>query len=156
MATLIKNGTIVTAESEFIADIYLDGEEIAAIGANIEPKDGDEVIDADGKYILPGGVDQHVHFSFSYKGSKTRGFEYSNAAAIGGTAPARDGIRRRRAFALRLQRRSVFFPLRSADRGFQRQSGRAQRGRTVRNALKTDKNAIFLRQKCDFSAKKAG
>ena len=85
MATLIKNGTIVTAESEFIADIYLDGEEIAAIGANIEPKDGDEVIDADGKYILPGGVDQHVHFSFSYKGSKTRGFESSCAAAAGGT-----------------------------------------------------------------------
>lgn len=85
MATLIKNGTIVTAESEFIADIYLDGEEIAAIGANIEPKDGDEVIDAEGKYILPGGVDQHVHFSFSYKGSKTRGFESSCAAAAGGT-----------------------------------------------------------------------
>ena len=43
------------------------------------------VIDATGKYILPGGVDQHVHFSFTYNGSKVRGFETSNAAAVGGT-----------------------------------------------------------------------
>ena len=45
----------------------------------------DEVVDATGKYILPGGVDQHVHFSFTYKGSKVRGFETSHAAAVGGT-----------------------------------------------------------------------
>jgi dihydropyrimidinase len=43
------------------------------------------VVDATGKYILPGGVDQHVHFSFTYKGSKVRGFETSHAAAVGGT-----------------------------------------------------------------------
>lgn len=85
MGTLIKNGTIVTAEGERAADIYVDGQTIAAIGSNLHCKDEDEVIDASGKYILPGGVDQHVHFSFTYKGSKTRGFETSNAAAIGGT-----------------------------------------------------------------------
>ena len=85
MAVLIKNGTIVTAEGERKADIYAEGESITAIGEGLQPKEGDEVIDAEGKYVLPGGVDQHVHFSFSYKGSKTRGFETSNAAAVGGT-----------------------------------------------------------------------
>lgn len=84
MSTLIKNGTIVTSEGEQRADLYMEGESIKAIGQDL-PVQADEVIDASGKYVLPGGVDQHVHFSFSYKGSKTRGFETSNAAAAGGT-----------------------------------------------------------------------
>lgn len=84
MSTLIKNGTIVTSEGEQRADLYMEGESIKAIGQDL-PVHADEVIDASGKYVLPGGVDQHVHFSFSYKGSKTRGFETSNAAAAGGT-----------------------------------------------------------------------
>jgi dihydropyrimidinase len=84
MSVLIKNGTIVTAESEFKADVYIEGESIRAIGENLDAK-ADEIVDAKGKYVLPGGVDQHVHFSFTYKGSKVRGFETSNAAAVGGT-----------------------------------------------------------------------
>jgi dihydropyrimidinase len=84
MSVLIKNGIIVTEENEFKGDIFLHGETIKAIGENLN-MEADEVIDAQGKYILPGGVDQHVHFSFSYKGSKVRGFETSNAAALGGT-----------------------------------------------------------------------
>lgn len=84
MKTLIKNGTIVTSEDEYIADIFIDGEKISCIGENLNIQ-ADQTIDATGKYILPGGVDQHVHFSFVYKGSKVRGFETSNAAAVGGT-----------------------------------------------------------------------
>lgn len=84
MSVLIKGGTVVTSEGEFLADVYTEGESIKAIGENLNVK-ADEVIDATGKYILPGGVDQHVHFSFTYKGSKVRGFETSNAAAVGGT-----------------------------------------------------------------------
>lgn len=84
MSVLIKNGTLVTAENEFQADLYLEGETIKAIGAGLS-LEADEVVDAMGKYVLPGGVDQHVHFSFNYKGSKVRGFETSHAAAVGGT-----------------------------------------------------------------------
>ena len=84
MSVLIKNGTILTAEEEFEGDIFIKGEKIEALGKEL-PFKADEVIDAKGKYILPGGVDQHVHFSFTYKGSKVRGFETSNAAAMGGT-----------------------------------------------------------------------
>ena len=84
MSLLIKNGIVVTAEGESKADILVDGESIVAVGENLQA-DGAEAVDAEGKYVLPGGVDQHVHFSFTYKGSKTRGFETSNAAAVGGT-----------------------------------------------------------------------
>jgi len=84
MSVLIKNGTVVTAENEFRADLYVEGETIRAIGENLEIE-ADEIVDAAGKYVFPGGVDQHVHFSFTYKGSKVRGFETSNAAAVGGT-----------------------------------------------------------------------
>ena len=59
MSTLIKNGTIVTAESEFQADLFMEGESIKAIGRDLNVR-ADEVIDATGKYLLPGGVDQHA------------------------------------------------------------------------------------------------
>jgi len=84
MKTLIKNGIVVTADDEFKADVLMDGEKISCIGKDIQVQ-ADKVIDAEGKYVLPGGVDQHVHFSFTYKGSKVRGFETSHAAAVGGT-----------------------------------------------------------------------
>ena len=84
MSVLIKNGMVVTSENEVKADVYIEGETIKAIGENLNMA-ADEVVNAQGKYVLPGGVDQHVHFSFNYKGSKVRGFETSNAAAVGGT-----------------------------------------------------------------------
>lgn len=84
MKTLIKRGSIISAENEYEADILIDGEKIVAIGADLEAQDA-EVIDAKGKYVLPGGVDQHVHFSFEFNGNKVRGFETSNAAILGGT-----------------------------------------------------------------------
>ena len=61
MRTLVKNGTIVTADSEYKADILIVDEKIAAIGTNLEGP-FDKVLDAEGKYILPGGVDNHAHF----------------------------------------------------------------------------------------------
>lgn len=86
MRTLIKNGTIVTAESEFKGDILIDGEKISAIASSFKhPNIAQKVIDAEGKFVFPGGIDQHVHYSFVYKGSKVRGFETTAAAALGGT-----------------------------------------------------------------------
>lgn len=84
MSLLIKNGIIVTAVDEFVGDIFVDEGQIAAIGKNLSHQ-ADEVVDASGKYVLPGGVDQHVHYTFDYKGEKVRGFETSNAAIAGGT-----------------------------------------------------------------------
>lgn len=84
MSLLIKNGIIVTAMDEYKGDILVDAGKIVAIGNNLDNK-ADEVVDAKGMYVLPGGVDQHVHFSFEFNGEKVAGFESSNAAAVGGT-----------------------------------------------------------------------
>lgn len=84
MSLLIKNGIIVTAMDEFNGDILIDGEKIIAIGKDLKIN-ADEIIDANNMYVMPGGVDQHVHFSFEFNGTKVRGFETSNAAAVGGT-----------------------------------------------------------------------
>ncbi|WP_174614550.1 dihydropyrimidinase [Virgibacillus ihumii] len=84
MRTLIKNGTIVTAIDEFIGDVLVEGEKIVAVGEQLN-ESADKEVDAKGKYVLPGGVDQHVHYSFEFKGERVRGFETSNAAVAGGT-----------------------------------------------------------------------
>lgn len=84
MSLLIKKGTIVTAVDEFVGDILIEEEKIVAVGEHLDVP-ADHVVDATGKYVLPGGVDQHVHYSFEFKGEKVRGFETSNAAIAGGT-----------------------------------------------------------------------
>ena len=76
---------ILTTENEFKSDILIVDEKIAAIGKNLSEEGVDKIIDAEGKYVFPGGIDQHVHYSFVYQGSKVRGFETSNAPALGGT-----------------------------------------------------------------------
>lgn len=84
MRLLIKNGTIVTAVDEFIGDVLVEGEKIVAVGNDLAVS-ADKVVDATGKFILPGGVDQHVHYSFDFKGARVRGFDTTNAAIVGGT-----------------------------------------------------------------------
>lgn len=76
---LIKQGTIVTAEAEFVGDILIDGEKIIEVSSHIDAKA--EVIDASGRYVFPGGVDEHTHFG-SFGGML---FETTAAAAVGGT-----------------------------------------------------------------------
>lgn len=91
MKTLIKNGTIVTAQSEYVADIAIDGEKIVMIGAEI-PGEFDAVIDAAGKYVLPGGVDNHSHFEALNSDGVTfnAGYETSYVAVLGGTTTVVD------------------------------------------------------------------
>jgi len=84
MRTLIKNGTIVTSEAEYQGDILIAEDKIEAIGSDLDVE-ADQVIDAEGKYVLPGGIDQHVHYSFEFNGEEVKGFETTDAAAVGGT-----------------------------------------------------------------------
>ena len=60
MSLLIKNGRIITSSEDYVADIFIEGETISAIGKNFSMKAG-ETIDAKGKFIFPGGIDPHVH-----------------------------------------------------------------------------------------------
>jgi len=86
MRTLVKNGTIVTADSEYKADLLIVGEKIAAIGTEL-PGPFDHVLDAGGKYVLPGGVDNHAHFeALNTDGVTTNaGYDTSYVALLGGT-----------------------------------------------------------------------
>lgn len=84
MATLIKNGTIVTAAEQFKGDILIDGEKIIAIGSGLDGR-AEEKIDAEGKYIFPGGIDGHTHFGIPFMGTSTAGFDTTPAAIVGGT-----------------------------------------------------------------------
>ncbi|MGR3484784.1 MAG: dihydropyrimidinase [Paracoccaceae bacterium] len=84
MSTVIKGGTIVTAERQFTADLLIEGETIAEIGANLT---GDQTIDASGAYVIPGGIDPHTHLEMPFMGTTAaETFESGTfAAAAGGT-----------------------------------------------------------------------
>ncbi|EHS49966.1 phenylhydantoinase, partial [Rhizobium sp. PDO1-076] len=58
MTTVIKNGTIVTADLTYKADVKIDAGVIVEIGPNLS---GDTELDATGCYLMPGGIDPHVH-----------------------------------------------------------------------------------------------
>src|ERR1700687_2980839 len=89
MRTLIANGTIVTAEGSQRADVLVDGETVAAIGANLAGagRSADETIDATGKYVIPGAIDVHTHMELPFGGTFAKDtFETgTRAAAFGGT-----------------------------------------------------------------------
>ena len=89
MLTLIANGTIVTAEGSQVADVLIDGETIAMIGADLAAAGmtADETIDATGKYVIPGAIDVHTHMELPFGGTFAKDtFETgTRAAAFGGT-----------------------------------------------------------------------
>src|SRR6476469_3967274 len=89
MRTLISNGTIVSADGSQHADVLIDGETIAAIGADLAAAGltADETIDAAGRYVIPGGIDVHTHMELPFGGTFAKDtFETgTRAAAFGGT-----------------------------------------------------------------------
>lgn len=86
MRTLIKDGILVTAYNEYKGDILIEGEKIIRIEAGCREQ-ADVTIDASGKYVMPGGVDQHTHFSAlcNVGNQDTAGYETTDAVIAGGT-----------------------------------------------------------------------
>jgi dihydropyrimidinase len=86
MRTLIKNGTVVTATDQYKGDVLVEDEKIAVIGMSLDVQ-ADTVIDAAGKYVLPGGIDVHTHLDMPFGGATSADdFETgTRAAAFGGT-----------------------------------------------------------------------
>jgi dihydropyrimidinase len=87
MSLIIKNGEIITAESRYKADIFVENETISRIGQNLEAPAGTEVIDASGKYVFPGFIDPHVHVYLPFMSTfaKDTHETASKAALVGGT-----------------------------------------------------------------------
>ena len=93
MSILIKNGRVVTVESDFVADVFIESEQIVTIGKNL-PYSADRVIDASGKLIFPGGIDPHVHLDMPFMGTYSSD-DYTTgtrAALHGGTTMVIDFI----------------------------------------------------------------
>jgi dihydropyrimidinase len=88
--TVIEGGTVVTATEQTQADVLIEGERVAAIaaaGSHDWGAGADKVIDATGKYVLPGGIDVHTHMELPFGGTFSADtFETgTRAAAWGGT-----------------------------------------------------------------------
>jgi dihydropyrimidinase len=86
MSVLIRNGRVVTAADDYVADLYVEDETITLIGESLDMQ-ADTVIDAAGKYVLPGCVDPHTHLDMPFGGTVTIDDVESGqtSAAFGGT-----------------------------------------------------------------------
>src|ERR1700704_5587453 len=102
MSILIKNGRIITADADYIADIFIEGETISTIGKNLNVK-ADKEIDASGKLVFPGGIDPHVHLDMPFMGTfSSDNYETGTRAALfGGTTMVIDFILQKQGNSLR-------------------------------------------------------
>jgi len=93
MSILIRNGRIITADSDQVADIFIEGEKIKTIGKNLSVQ-ADKTIDASGQLIFPGGIDPHVHLDMPFMGTySSDNYETGTRAALfGGTTMVIDFI----------------------------------------------------------------
>ncbi len=101
MSILIRNGRVITATDDYFADVYVEGEKITMIGQNL-PVNADRIIDAAGRYVIPGGIDAHTHMDMPFGGTTSADdFESGTiAAAHGGTTTIID-------FAIQTKGRSM-------------------------------------------------
>lgn len=91
MSILIQNGLIVTSTSTYTADVYVEGGKIKAIGTHLDFT-SKTLIDAMGKYVLPGAIDPHTHLAMPFMGTFAQD-DYETgtiAAACGGVTSVVD------------------------------------------------------------------
>jgi len=79
---VIRGGEVVTADAVFLADVAIAGEKIVAVGGSHTAK---KIIDAKGRYVIPGVIDSHVHF-------RSPGYDYKEDWQSGTGAAARGGV----------------------------------------------------------------
>lgn len=87
MRTLIINGTVVNADGQYRQDILIENGLISQVAPDIAPETDDRVIDAQGCYVFPGGIDVHTHFNIDVGLARSCDDFYTGtrAAACGGT-----------------------------------------------------------------------
>lgn len=94
MKLLIKNGTIVTSAQSEIADVYIENGKILKIGSGLSCPENTKIIDAKNKFVIPGGIDPHVHMQLpTPAGPSSDDFlSGSKAALFGGTTTLLDFV----------------------------------------------------------------
>src|SRR3972149_9851222 len=122
--TVIKGGTVVTATEQSLSDVLVEGEKVAALaapGSHDWESGADKVIDAGGRYVIPGGIDVHTHMELPFGGTYAADtFETgTRAAAWGGTTTIVD-------FAVQTKGQSLMD-------GFEAWMGEAEGNRAIRD-----------------------
>ena len=94
MRKLLKSGTIITSSETVKTDLLIEDEKISLIGQDLKVEDDMEVFDLTGKFVLPGGVDAHVHLDLPMFGTVSSDDHYTGtrAAAFGGTTSVIDFV----------------------------------------------------------------
>src|SRR3712207_6147448 len=86
MSVLIKGGRIVTAADDYVGDVFVADERVTLIGESLDVQ-ADKVIDASGKYVIPGAIDPHTRMELPFGGT-VRCDDFTSgtiSAAFGGT-----------------------------------------------------------------------
>ena len=92
---LIRGGTVVNADREFRADVLCVDGQIAAVGPDAAKRPaGAQVLDAGGRYVMPGGIDPHTHMQLPFMGTVAADDFFTGTAAgfTGGTTSIIDFV----------------------------------------------------------------
>ena len=94
MKILIKNGIVITSAASSQQDILIDDKQIVEVADSIAPDGVDQVVDARGLYVMPGGIDVHTHLALPMFDTVSSDDHYTGhkAAAFGGTTTVLDFI----------------------------------------------------------------
>lgn len=85
MTLLIRNGEVVSPAGAIAQDVLIDGEKIIALYAPGRAPEGPDVLDATGKYVIPGAIDAHTHMQMPF-GAPRRATRSSRAIWLAGAA----------------------------------------------------------------------
>ena len=89
MATLIKDGRIVTAVDDYIGDILIEDGKVRMLGQGIPAEGGVEVHDAGGCLVMPGAIDVHTHLDWEFGSARTVGVPVGTKPRLSGGAVSR-------------------------------------------------------------------
>ncbi|WP_196606840.1 dihydropyrimidinase [Pectinatus frisingensis] len=102
MEFVIKGGTVITSTSSYCGDVHVKDGKIVTIGQNLSVN-GANIVDAAGKYVLPGAIDAHTHLEFPFNGTTSADdyFAGTRAAACGGVTTVFDFVTQRKGQGIR-------------------------------------------------------
>ena len=103
---VIRGGSVATADGVLFTDVAVLGERIAALGTGL---DGQEVIDATGKIVLPGVIDPHVHFALPV-GDYVSSDDFYSGGVAAASAGVETGVSSRRALRSQIASPSCWRP----------------------------------------------